>query len=78
MSVAPDDPYALPPHRRTAEFGGSSADLLWQIADAELPETLSFRRDSLEHGLIEPAVAMPLGDYRDALADTQPSWELYQ
>ena len=67
MSVAPDDLMLLRPHRRPREHGGSGADPVWEIDEESLPQSLVFRLDSPEHGLIEPSVTMPLADYEEAL-----------
>jgi len=74
MSVAPDDPLLLPQHRRPADFGGTGLDPVWEIIDDDLPDSLSYLADAIDHGVVEPAVVSSLADYRDALASTQTSW----
>lgn len=74
MSVAPDDPLLLPPHRRPPEFFGSGTDPVWQVADSHLPEELAYRATSLTHGQVEPSAPMHLEDFRHALAGTRAQW----
>jgi len=74
MSVAPDDPLLLPQHRRPAAYGGTGLDPVWAILDDDLPDSLSYLADAIDHGVVEPAVVTSLADYREALASTQPSW----
>jgi hypothetical protein len=74
MSVAPDDPLLLPPHRRPSEFGGTGTDPVWRLADNELGDSLSWSQDAPTHGVIEAAHIMSLAEYEDGLADTQDRW----
>ena len=74
MSVAPDDPLLLPEHRRPPELLGSGGDPLWQVAEFCLSDDLRYRTTSTTHGQIEPGAAMPLDDYRAALAATRVHW----
>lgn len=76
MSVAPDDPLGLDTHRRPPEFGGTGRDPVWQLASESLPVALSFRRESPDHGLVEPAASTSLSDFQDDLAHTQDGWTL--
>jgi hypothetical protein len=76
MSVAPDDPLFLDPHRRPAEFGGTGKDPVWEISDEALPGSLVVRLDAPDHGLIEPRAPIELAAYREALAETSPEWRL--
>jgi hypothetical protein len=75
LSVAPDRPANLHPLRRPPGYGGSGKDPLWYIRVDALPEELQFRQDSATHGLIEPATAMTLDDFQDALARTRFAWK---
>lgn len=66
MSVAPT-PDDVPAHR-------AKRDPMWQFDTEALPGTLQHRQDSPAHGLIEPAVSMPLETYRELLAETREDW----
>jgi hypothetical protein len=77
MSVALDDAQHLPPHRRPPEFGGHGDDPVWQIEEADLPDSLTLRRDPdnpSRHGFIEPIEVMALSDYQEALATSRGIW----
>jgi hypothetical protein len=76
MSVSPDDPQKLPYFRRPPQFGGTGKDPVWTIRDEELGPDLCYRPDPNrpDHGFIEPARPMPLSEYQQALARTQPLW----
>ena len=78
MSVAPDDPFHLPEHRRPFELGGIGPDLVWAIEEEELVEGLVYRPDPADpcHGFIEPASRMHLEDYEELLALTRDDWRL--
>jgi hypothetical protein len=78
MSVAYDSPQNLPTHRRPAAHGGSGPDPIWEIDEAELPDSLAYREDpDLEgHGFVEPAWAMDFEDYEVALAETRDLWRI--
>jgi RHS repeat-associated protein len=76
MSVAPLTPHNLPPFRRPVQFGGTCKDPAWVINLEQLTDPrLTYRQDSLTHGMIEPAYEMPLEEYEQALADTAPLWQ---
>jgi hypothetical protein len=77
MSVAPDNPMHLISHRRPASLGGSGVDPVWYIEIDDLGTDLQFRQDKTSHGLIEPSHFMTLRDLQDALAKTQPRWQLF-
>jgi hypothetical protein len=64
----------LPRHRRPRSQGGTGDDPAWKLSVSDLPDSLVFRQDSTSHAVIEPAYAMELGDYEDALAVTRDSW----
>jgi hypothetical protein len=78
MSVALDDPSALPAHRRPPEFGGDGDDPLWRIEESDLAGPLTCVPDELlpGHAFVEPAYQMPLEDYQVALAETRQQWRL--
>ncbi|MGS0688321.1 SpvB/TcaC N-terminal domain-containing protein [Nakamurella sp. GG22] len=75
MSVSPDTPANLPPHRRPPELGGTGKDPVWKIEESELGTELRFNQDSPTHGLIEPAYEMTLDAYNNALASLQSLWK---
>jgi hypothetical protein len=76
MSVAPDDPLNLPRHRRPKELDGTGSDPVWQFNMADLSADLRYWQDPLDpkHGAIEPATAMPLSEYEQALEQTRDRW----
>ena len=76
MSVAPDDPWQLPIHRRPSEFGGTGADPVWMIRDDGLAAGLDYVQDSPRHGIVGPAAPVSLVAFRGALADTRHDWDL--
>ena len=76
MSVTPDDPFLLPPHRKPERFGGHGPDPVWKLEDTSLPHSLDFRATKIEHGQIEPAFAMSIADYQAALAGTVANWAI--
>lgn len=67
MSVGPTRG-DVPRHR-------AKRDPIWRYDTEALPQTLQYRQDSPTHGLIEPAVSMPLEAYRELLAETRENWE---
>ena len=71
LSVTPDDPLHLHPHRRPASLGGTGRDSMWEIDSADLGPDLVYRPDHATHGLVEPAGAMTLGEFQFALASTR-------
>jgi hypothetical protein len=75
MSVALGKPENLPAHRRDAAFGGFGPDPVWQIEEADLPDTLFCRVDAKSrHGVVEPIEEVPLEDYQEALATSRGFW----
>lgn len=77
MSVAPDDPMNLPPHRRPEEFGGTGRDPVWRVGLADLGPDLAYRADPLNptgHGFVEPARQMSADVYEGAVHETRASW----
>jgi len=77
MSVAIDTPQNLPEHRRPPEHAGWGPDPVWQIDEADLPATLTFRRDPDDpsrHGFVEPMGIMSLDEYQEALATSRGFW----
>lgn len=78
MSVAPLSPVNLPPLRRPPEYaGGRGKDPVWEIDTDELISAgVQFRQDSPKHGLLEPAVDMPLSKFEESLGKTREKWKL--
>ena len=76
MSVSPDDPMSLPYFRRPPDLGGTSRDPVWRMAEADLGRDLLYRADPARagHGFVEPSRPMTLGEYQQALAQTQSAW----
>lgn len=81
MSVAPDDPWYLPAHRRPRRLGrgstGHDEDFVFSIDETSVETRgLAIRVDAPDrsHALVEPSVAEPLGDYEARLAATRPAW----
>jgi hypothetical protein len=77
MSVAPDNPMNLKPHRRPERFGGYGPDPVWQIDADDLPDSLTYRPDPKNpsgHGFVEPIERMTLTAYQEALATSRGVW----
>lgn len=74
LSVAPDTPQNLPLFRRPASLGGTGRDVVWRIVPDSLPDSLVFRRDREDHGLIEPSRTMRFEEYNQALCETALQW----
>ena len=76
MSVAPDDPRHLPPHRRPRLFGGVGPDPVFELATDALPASLVVHRASPRHAVVAPGDVLPLMVYEAALHGTRPDWRL--
>lgn len=74
MSVAPDDPRHLPPHRRPRSLDGTGVDPVFEVVGSRLPASLAVRRDRSTHALVEPAEIMGVEEYQVALCDTRWLW----
>ncbi len=74
MSVAPDDPLNLPPHRRPPVYGGTGNDPVWEIYEDELGPNLIYDQDKPWHGTIQPSSEMKWDDYLRALHETRKRW----
>lgn len=74
LSIAPDDLYSLPGHRRPQEHGGTGRDPVWVINEPSLSEALEVSVDRPEHGVIGPSAPTALNQYQETLADTQTDW----
>ena len=73
------DPRYLPKYRRPPKFGGDGEHPVWEIAEDERGEALTFRLDDKpepKHGVVEPAWRMTLDEYVEALAETRDSWRV--
>jgi hypothetical protein len=80
LSVAPEIPTNLPPHRRPPEYGGTGKDPVWGIQEGALGPYLRYVPDAVptpRHGVVEPAVSMPFEAYQRALEETAPYWTRY-
>jgi hypothetical protein len=58
-------------------LGGTSKDPVWRIREADLGPNLLYRPDQTRpgHGFVEPIRSMTLGEYQQALAQTQGYWQ---
>ncbi|MGH7270532.1 MAG: hypothetical protein ACREJ3_08890, partial [Polyangiaceae bacterium] len=78
MYVTPNDPSGLPPHLRpTSLVGGQSTLPVFVIAASDLGPSLRFqpaKRHPERHGYVEPAMAMKLEAYQNALGSTVSEW----
>jgi hypothetical protein len=80
LSVAPNDPFHLPDHRRPkGPFRGTGRHPIWAIAEDVLPEELDYRQypptELPPHGVIEPSAAMLVDMFQMRLVDTRNRWE---
>ncbi|HEX9679788.1 MAG TPA: RHS repeat-associated core domain-containing protein, partial [Candidatus Saccharimonadales bacterium] len=77
MSVSPNSPHNLPPHRRPPEFGGTGKDPVFCIESSCLSDGLQYRPDPNNptgHGFIEPSREMSSEEYQKLLGETRPLW----
>lgn len=74
MSVAPDDPMHLQPHRRPRALLGTGPDPVFVIDVSEIGATLAARQDRPGHALVEPSAPVELASYVLALHRTRLSW----
>ncbi|MGH7269614.1 MAG: hypothetical protein ACREJ3_04210 [Polyangiaceae bacterium] len=78
MSVTPNDPPGLPRIYVRPELpGGQSTLPVFFIPSSKLGATLRFqpaRRHPERHGFVEPAMAMKLEAYQNALGGTVTDW----
>ena len=77
MSVTPNSPAGLPPHLRPISLGGQTSLPVFWISSTRLGGLLAFQpalKHPDRHGFVEPAMAMKLDAYQDALCDTKPAW----
>ena len=87
MSVAPSW-RELPSHRIPLRLrpiahdaAGRDDDACWcmgsgDFTDSPLTDSLDFRRDQNDHGIVEPSHTMELNDFQVALASTRDLWEI--
>lgn len=76
LSVAMDDPRALPRHRKPRALGGEGRDPVFSLAVSVVREPLSVIEDRPPHALIEPASRCLLELFELALARTRPCWKV--
>jgi hypothetical protein len=74
MSVAMDNPKALPKHRRPRSLGGEGRDPVFALSAAAVSGVLRLFENAPPHALIEPAVPCLLAAFETALAETRVSW----
>jgi hypothetical protein len=74
MSTAANDPANLPPLRRPTALGGTGKDPVWELDTDDLGPDLQARQDGKTHVLIEPARAMTLDEFEQALTATRAKW----
>jgi len=77
VSVSPNSPSNLPPHRRPSELGGTGKDPVWCINTCDLSPDLQYRPDPHNptgHGFIEPIRQMSFETYQNAIQNTRNSW----
>lgn len=85
MSVAPSwrvlPPWRIPKRLDSMVPGatGKDEDACWSFGEgpfecSPVNDQLSFRPDSADHGLVEPAAIMNLDDFQAALAATRDEW----
>ena len=78
MSVTPTDPSGLPPHLRPNSLAGGQSTLpVFFIPASKLGASLKFqpaKRHPERHGFVEPAMAMKLEAYQNALGATVTEW----
>lgn len=77
MSVSPDTPANLPPHRRPPSLGGTGKDPVWNMNSNDLPDGLTYRPDPANpagHGFVEPSRPMTYDEYQSLIHSTQGQW----
>jgi len=75
MSVALDDPRALPRHRRPGSLGGLGRDPVF-LATVPLSDHLRIHQERLpdKHGSVEPIRACRPEEYAGFVVATRPRW----
>lgn len=74
MSVTPDDYGQLPKHRLPESLGGRGRHPIFSFQVANLPSTLTLRRDKPDHALIEPSKSCLFEEYEQNLHGTREDW----
>ena len=78
MSVAIDDPTALPHWRRPAAFQGTGRGLVMFGLELDTlldtPLALRVDRKNSSHGFIEPVRSLPIDEYEQYLGETRGHW----
>jgi len=77
MSVAPNDPRHLPPHRRPRSLQGNGRDPVFKLQVELLPESLKVRQDKSTHAMIEPSNECFFDFYQNQIHNTQSDWILF-
>jgi hypothetical protein len=89
MSVAPSVaalPFMFVPRKYSALVEGAAGNdksSVWEMGEgpfhsAPIDPMLSLKRTDHRHGVIGPRQRMPLQDFKDSLAKTQPRWRQVQ
>jgi hypothetical protein len=79
MSVAPETPWNLPPHRRPRRLGrastGPDKDGVFEIAEGDIErEELAITRDADHHALVHGNGPCRFGELTERIERTRPSW----
>lgn len=79
MSVAPETPWNLPPHRRPRHLGrastGNNKDAVYEIGEIDISkEQLTVTQDHEDHALIHGDGPCHFGELVRRIEATRPSW----
>ena len=79
LSVAPETPWNLPPHRRPRRLGrastGPDRDVVFEIGDGDLTRAqLATTRDAVDHALVRGDAACQFDELVRRIERTRPSW----
>ena len=74
MSVTPDDYRQLPNHRLPESLGGRGRHPIFSFQVANLPSSLTLRRDKPSHAFVEPLKSCLFEEYEQNLQGTREDW----